>query len=261
MVGLSLFVVGLFSLVAHNLHLALRNVEERVEIVAFLRDDAPAERIEVVKKQISESPEVRNVRLVSKEEALEIALRDLPEISEISSGLDVNPFPASLEIELAEESRTPAILEKLATEVSVHSIVEDVRYGREWVENLFSLRRIGALATAGLGVAFAGVAALIIGTAIRIAVFARREEIHIMRLVGARDSFIRRPFLLEGAITGVLGGLLALLFTWGAYRLSLQFLFPLVWIPRFWIYIGLTAGCAFGLFSSKIAIKRYLREV
>ena len=86
-----------------------------------------------------------------------------------------------------------------------------------------------------LGSAFAAVATLIIGTAIRIAVFARREEIFVMRLVGARDSLIWRPFLLEGAVTGFLGGILAVLLTWGTYQAVFHFLFALDWIPWSWV--------------------------
>jgi cell division transport system permease protein len=111
-------------------------------------------------------------------------------------------------------------------------------------------------------VAFAVVAAIIIGTALRIAIFARREEIYIMRLVGARDGFIRRPFLLEGALAGLLGGLLALALTWGTYQLVTRFLFQdVAWIPPLWAGAGLAAGIIFGVASSSLAVRRHLSEV
>jgi cell division transport system permease protein len=126
---------------------------------------------------------------------------------------------------------------------------------------LFTLRRIGAASTAVLGTAFALVAVLIIGTALRIAIFARRDEIYIMRLVGAKNSFIRRPFLLEGAIAGLLGGLLAWGLTYGTYRGVYSYLFEVAWVPTAWVLLGLLAGGAFGAFSSALAIRRHLREV
>src|SRR5690606_39672989 len=89
-------------------------------------------------------------------------------------------------------------------------LVEDVTYGQEWLDTVYLLRRVAAVATAVLGSAFAAVAALIIASAIRLAIFARRDEISIMQLVGATDGFIRRPFVLEGMLTGILGALLAL---------------------------------------------------
>jgi cell division transport system permease protein len=112
-----------------------------------------------------------------------------------------------------------------------------------------------------LGSAFAIVAALIIGTALRIAVFARRDEIYVMRLVGAKSSFIRRPFLVEGAIAGLLGGLLAWALTYATYRGVYSYLFEVAWLPSAWIALGLLAGCLFGAASSGLAIRRHLREV
>lgn len=262
MVGLALFVVGLFGLAAHNLHLALESVEERVEVVAYVRDGTNPAEISAATDQLLSLPEVRNVRYVSKEQALETAQRDLPEFQEIFIDLEVNPLPASLEVELRSGSRGPEAVDRVASRAGTYTFVEDVRYGQEWVDKLFSLRKIAGVTAMVLGGAFAAVAALIIATAVRIAIFARREEIYIMRLVGARNGFIRRPFLLEGAMTGLLGGLLAVLLSWGTYRIVLEVLeFNLSWIPASWVVAGILAGSAFGLVSSGLALRRYLREV
>jgi len=112
-----------------------------------------------------------------------------------------------------------------------------------------------------LGSAFAVVAALIIGTALRIAIFARREEIYVMRLVGAKNSFIRRPFLIEGAVAGILGGLIAWALTYATYRGVYAFLFEIAWLPGSWVLLGLMAGGAFGAISSALAIRRHLQEI
>jgi cell division transport system permease protein len=105
------------------------------------------------------------------------------------------------------------------------------------------------------------VAALIIGAAIRIAIFARREEIQIMMLVGATNGFIRRPFLVEGALTGLFGGILALFLTLVAHRLVSTLLFPIEWIPAEWVGAGIASGVALGSLASALAVRRYLREV
>jgi cell division transport system permease protein len=120
---------------------------------------------------------------------------------------------------------------------------------------------VAAAATLTLGAGFAAVAALIIGAAIRMAIFARRDEIVIMQLVGATDSFIRRPFLLEGMITGVVGAVLALLATWAVYRLLSGSVFQLAWLPDAWLMGGLAAGGAVGLLASTVAVRRHLREI
>lgn len=261
MVGLALFVVGLFGLVAHNLEVALAEVESRVEVVAYLLDDALNREIELAVNELGALPQVASVLYVSKDSALMRARRDLPQFEEIFFGLEVNPLPASLEVSLSEGSRTREAVERVAEVAEAYPFVEDVAYGQEWVDRLFSLRRVAAIATGALGGAFALVAALIIGTALRIAIFARRDEIYIMRLVGARDGFIRRPFLLEGGFTGLLGGVLAVALTWAGWRTVDAFLFRIEWIPLPWIGLGLLAGTLFGALASSLAVRRHLREV
>lgn len=261
MVGLALFVVGLFGLATYNLQLALSAIEERVEVAVYLRDDARQSEIDLLLTELAALDEVRTVRFVSKRDALERARRDLPEFGDLFIGLEVNPLPQSLEIELRPGSRTLAIVEKVSAAAMRYPFVEDARYGREWVDRLFALRRIGLASTAVLGTAFAMVAALIIGTALRIAIFARKDEIYIMRLVGAKNNFIRRPFLLEGALAGLLGGLLAWALTYGTYRGVYAYLFEISWVPTDWVVLGLAAGAAFGAVSSAFAIRHHLREI
>jgi len=261
MVGLALLVVGLFALATHNLQLALSAIEERVEVVAYLRDDVRQNEIELALRELSELADVRSVRYVSKRDALDRARADLPDFGELFSDLAVNPLPQSLEVELRPGSRDPEVVERVANAARVYPFVEDARYGREWVDRLFTLRRVGAGATAVLGGAFAAVAALIIATALRIAIFARKDEIYVMRLVGARNGFIRRPFLIEGGIAGMIGGLMAWGLTYATYRAVYASLFEIAWIPGDWILIGLAAGVGFGVVSSGLAIRRHLREI
>lgn len=261
MVGLALFVVGLFALASYNLHVALTAIEQRVQIVVYLRDDARQSEIDLAEKELGGLPEVARVHYVSKREALARAQKELPDFADLFSTSGVNPLPQSLEVELEPDGRTRAGIETIAAKASAYPFVEDVRYGREWVDKLFTLRRVGAVTTAVLGTGFFLVAALIIGTALRIAIFARREEIQVMRLVGAKNGFIRRPFLLEGAMAGLLGGLLAWLLTYLVYRGAYAFLFAIDWIPGPWIVGALAAGALFGALSSGLAIRRHLRDV
>ena len=260
MVGLALFVVALFSLAAFNLRVALQSVEERVGVVAYLREGTKPEEMEVARSELGSLPEVLDVRYVSKDEALQRARRDT-QFGELYGSTDVNPLPASLEVRFRDGSRTEQAVSQIAGLAAAYPFVEDVEYGREWVGKLFTLRRIAAVTTAVLGGSFGVVAALIIGTALRIAILARRDEIHIMRLVGARNGFIRRPFLVEGAIAGFLGGAFALLLTWSAYHAVVRFLFRVSWFPLELAAAVVVAGAAFGVLSSAIAVRRHLREV
>jgi len=261
MVGLALFVVGLFGLATYNLRLALSTIEERVEVVVYLRDDARQSEIDLAQAELGDLPEVRRADYISKREALERAQADLPEFGELFAGAGVNPLPQSIELELHPSARNAETVEAVASRAGSYAFVEEVRYGREWVDKLFTLRRVGAATTAVLGASFFMVAALIIGTALRIAIHARRDEIYVMRLVGARNGFIRRPFLLEGAFAGLLGGLLAWALTYLVYRVVYAYLFEVAWIPGSWVLLGLLGGAVFGTMASGLAIRRHLREV
>ncbi len=261
MVALALLVVGLFGLVSYNLHQALGRVEERVEVVAYIRDEASQEEVVAAEEALLSLEEVRAVRHVSKDEALRAAREDIPEFQDLFTDLAANPLPASLEIELHPGSRTPEAVARVAGMASLNPVFEGVAYGQDWVGRLDLLRDVGAVATTILGVGFAIVAALIIATAVRIAIFARGDEIRIMRLVGATNGFIRRPFLLEGFLTGVIGALVALAVTYSTYFGAYRLIFPLEWIPWSWAGGAVFAGGFFGLLASAMAIRRYLREV
>lgn len=260
-IGLSLFVVGMFTVTAYNIRAALNEIEERVEVVAYLHDDATDGQIRIATAELSAVPEVLDVRYISKTEALATAVQELEEFREVFTDLEVNPLPASLQIRLQPGHRTPASVERVARSLAAYSFVEDVEFGREWISKIVSLRRIAGGATAVIGGAFAAVAAIIIATAIRIAVFARRDEISIMRLVGATDGFIRRPFLIEGLISGIAGGILAIGLTWAAFEMVSAGLIRLSWLPGSWALGGVVAGAVFGLASSALAVRRHLQAV
>lgn len=260
-ISLSLFVVGLFAVTAFNIRRAIDGIEERVEIVAYLHDDATEAQITIASEELRAMPEIRDVRYVSKTEALATAVQELEEFREVFSDLEVNPLPASLEVRLQPGHRTSSSVERVARSIAAFPFVEDVEFGREWISKIVSLRRIAGGATAVIGGAFAAVAGIIIATAIRISVFARREEISIMRLVGATDGFIRRPFLIEGLISGLAGGALAILLTYLAFQVVNVGLISLTWLPPVWAIAGLIVGGLFGLFSSAIAVRRHLQTV
>ena len=257
-IGLSLFVLGMFALVTHNLDLNLRDIEGRVEVVGYLRDDISAQQLEVLQNDIRSFPEVSEVVHVSKFEAMRNAMRELEEFREVFTDLEMNPLPASVEIQLKPDHRDPDSVQRVADLVSLYPFVEDVQYGREWVDKIYQLRRLGGAVAAVLGIAFAIVAVLIIGTTVRMAILARRDEIIIMRLVGATDSFIRRPFLLEGLITGLVGGALALGLTYVTFVAVDRSLLDVMWLPNLWALGGALAGGVLGLLASAAALRRHL---
>jgi cell division transport system permease protein len=260
-IGLSLFIIGLFALTAHNIDEALTGVESRVEVVAYLREGTPEEIVAVARSEIEGFPEIEEVRYVSKVEALYDASRELTEFSDVFSDLEVNPLPASFELRLQEGSRTPEDVERVAERLRGYDFIVEVRYGREWVDKVYSLRRIAGGAALALGSAFALGAILLIGTAVRMAVLARSREIAIMQTVGATDAFIRRPFLIEGLLTGIAGGILALGLTWLAWWTVDRSLLELQWLPDFWVAIGIILAAALGVLAAGRGVRKEIRRI
>jgi cell division transport system permease protein len=264
-IAFSLYVVGLFGLVALNLREALRGVEQRVEVVAYLLRGTPPEAIAQASEDIAAFPEVQRVTFVSEDEALTRARAELVEFRDAYRDLAVNPLPASLEVQLKEGSRDAEHAALVADRLRGIGFVDDVRYGREWVEKLDRLRNIGGLVGMSIGIAFAAVAVVIIGVTIRITVLQRAREIAIMRLVGATRGFIRGPFLLEGALKGLLGGILAVFMCFATYLLfrnqSELATSGLVFFKLPQILLGILFGVAIGLGGSLVSVGRQLKNV
>lgn len=258
-IALSLLVVGLFGLLVHNIDRALADVERRVEVVAYLAEDAAADGIELAAEEIRAFPEVAEVRHVTEAEAMRTAKRELPEFSGVFSAPASNPLPASLEVDLAPGHRGASDARTVAERLRSYEFVSDVRYGREWVQRVDDLRRVGAVAAAILGGCFGLVAALLIATVVRMSIAARSDALSVMESVGAPASYIRRPFVLEGLIAGLAGALGALALTWAAYRAVDRVLFSVEWLPPTWVAAGLAAGALLGTLSAAVAVKNELR--
>ena len=258
-IAFSLFAVGLFGLVALNIREALQKVEERVEIRAFVAEKTPVEQLALAADDVSKYPEVLSVDLVTQEEALERARKELGEFRDV---FEAEFLPPSLDVHLKPGFRDPTTVHRVADKLKALTFVDDVRFGEDWITQLYRLRNIAGVAGVALGLAFAAVAVIIIGATIRMAVLARSREISIMRLVGATDAYVRRPFLIEGFIKGVLGGALALGLTWLAIRLVSGYLsFQTVFFDQSIGLIGIAGGALIGLLGSAFSVGRHLRRV
>jgi len=239
--------------VALNLRNALGDLEDRVEVVAFLQRGTPTQTIAAATSDIAAFPEVRLVIYVSAEDALERARRDLVEFQDAYRDLEVNPLPPSFEIRLHEGQQNAATAAAVAERLTGFPFVEEVRYGQ------------AGLVGFAIGLAFALVSMVIIGVTIRMTVLQRAREIQIMRLVGATDWFIRGPFIVEGAIKGFLGGGLALALCAGVYAafrsqstglgLGLSFFGPAE------ILTLVLFGTLIGLAGSLVSVGRHLKRV
>ena len=258
-IAFSLFAFGLFGLVALNIKNALTRVEERVEIRAFVAQGTTVESLTGAADEIAKYPQVAKVDIVTQAQALERARTELGEFKDV---FESEFLPASMDIRLKPGFRDPTSVKAVAEQIRGFEFVDDIRFGEEWITQLYRLRNIAGVVGAALGLAFAAVAIIIIGATIRMAVLARSKEISIMRLVGATDAFIRRPFLIEGSIKGILGGVMALVLTYLAMRTLDQYLhFETAFFDRRMAFLGIFFGALMGFMGSAVSVGRHLRRI
>jgi len=209
-------------------------------------------------EELGKREDVLRVEYIDKDQALARAREELGEFKDV---FEAGFLPPSLEVRLREGFRDPTSVLKVADIVRTMPYVEDVRYGADWIEKLHRIRNIAAATGVVLGIAFATVAIIIISASIRMTVLARAPEISIMRLVGATDSFVKRPFLVDGFAKGVLGGFMALGFTWAAHTVVSRSFLETDFFPPFMMAVGVLAGALLGTAVSALSVNRHLKRI
>mgnify|MGYP001055409535 CR=1 FL=1 len=268
-IAVSLLLVGIFLLLAHNLSRVVEDLGSQVTLSVYLKAETPAAEREGILAALRGRPEAAAFEFVSPEAALEKFRKLFPALREVPGALDENPFPASVEIRMAEGHRDPESVRRLAGEMERLPGVDDTAFDLPWVSRLRDLVTLARAAGYFLGGVVGLAAILTIASVIRMTIYSRQQEIEILRLVGATRTFILAPFLLESSVLGALGGGFALAVLQGIYRylarnpgkmvslfhslLSASFLPPSIsWLL---VLLGFAAGALGGLLSlRKISI-------
>lgn len=204
-IAIAFMTLGGFLLVSVNVQDVLDRWLEAAEISVYLHETATEADRAAVQQFLQGRDEVAEVEYVSKDLALQRFRADFPELADVTGSLSQNPFPSALEVRLRPGDDSSASAETLAKEVSTRSGVADVQFDRTWLARLLGMvtsARVAAAVVAGilmLGAAFT------VGAVVRLSLYARRDELEIMALVGAPFSYIRGPFIFEGLLLGGLG--------------------------------------------------------
>jgi cell division transport system permease protein len=214
-IAAGLFVLGFFLIVNTNLTQLVDRWTEAAELSVYLDDGATQEQLQSVDALVTTSGLAADRLYVSKADAVRRFTEDFPDLAVAAQGLGRNPFPASLEVRLtARAQQSGDAVDRLATTLAAAPGVADVRYDRRWLNRLNSAIRfaggVGLIIIAMLAMA----AALTVANVVRLAAYARADEIEIMKLVGAPLAYIRGPFVAEGLLQGGAGALLALALLW-----------------------------------------------
>jgi cell division transport system permease protein len=226
MIAISLLIVGLFLLVAENLGRAAEEWQGKSRVIVYLDPNATPQQMQTIEQFLSTRKEFARRRLVSREEALARFKSYFANLSEVVGQLDENPFPPSYEIEIDPRiAQSRAFLQNMGT-LRVMSGVDQVQYDWEWIARL--RRVVNVINIAGLvaGGVLAIAAAFTIANVIRLTMMLYREEIEIMRLVGATERIIRGPFLIEGFLQGTIGAIVAIALLYAGYEAARRALAP-----------------------------------
>jgi cell division transport system permease protein len=213
-IGICLLLVGAFALLVANMESILARFGEELHVVAYLEPGLAQQRLDALMQRALALPGVETVEYVSAEEAALRFRAAQPDRAVLLDGLEESPLPASLELRLAAAERSAEPVRAVSDALAALPGVAEIGTGNEWIEGYAQavalIRGIGLAIGAVLGIA----TLLIVANTIRLSILARRDEIDILRLVGASRTYVAAPFLLEGLIEGVAGGLIGLVLLW-----------------------------------------------
>lgn len=263
-VAIALLVLGVFMLLAVNVGVAAQHMESQIEVTAYLLD-LPRDQVQRLEQQILSISGVAEVNLVTKDEAWERLLEWYGNDRAFLAGWEEeNPLRESFEIRAEEPEQVGEIANRIAGLAGVDEVV----YGRDLIDQLLAITRVIRNVGTALMIGLALAAMFIIANTIRIAVFSRRREINIMRYVGATNWFIRWPFIIEGWVLGLIGGIVASsILAWG-YYLAVRYL---IGVMPFWPLVApwpflqqlalvmLGIGSLIGIAGSVLSVSRYLK--
>jgi cell division transport system permease protein len=273
-VAITLFIVGLFTVIVYDVMGVVNSIKSQVELAVYLEDGISSGLKDYIEQEIKSWEEVDSVKYVSKDQALE-RFKEQNEGSDILKEIEGNPLPASFEITLKDPEKIDRVaLRFYDKDGNYIEGVNDVIYGKNYVNKLFSITAIIGVITIIIIAVLLLAAIVLIFNTIRLSIYARRKEIEVMKLVGATNWFVRIPFLFEGFLEGFTGGIISiiLLYFTGNFLLirAERLIVDTMRIKEMaivgsggviiYVYIGLAVlGGLIGLLSSGIALRKYVK--
>lgn len=269
-IAVLLFLAGLGAWMWMSFELVASGWKEKARLIVYLRDDVAQGQKEAVSQALAGHKEVQDVRFVSRAEAMRKMRESLDGQHDLLDGFEESPLPASFEVTLKPDSRRVVSLDKVAQDVAGLPGVDDVEYSRPLLVKLDAISATGRAAGLVAVVLLGAAMVLIINNTSKLSIYARLEEVEIFKLVGATPFLIRGPYVMEGALMGIAGGVLsgtalvilqALVGAWYGADLKAAFgLWPslsLAWlIAGCATGVGLALGVAGGVNAARNIVKR-----
>ena len=218
-IALAILIASAFILFFVNTSEIVDSWKRGLRIMAYLKPGIHNADRDQLKRSIQSLDGVNSLRFISKQEALDSLKDQMQHQASLFDNLSENPLPDSFEIRMTAASGSWQKIESLANQIESLNPIEEVQYGRRWIGRFIRIISLFRMAGYAMGVLFFTASIFIVANTIRLVIYSRREEVEIMRLVGATDSFIKMPFYIEGLIQGALGAAI------GLVMLSISFYF------------------------------------
>jgi cell division transport system permease protein len=209
-ISIAILIASAFALFFINANAIVNSWKKGIRIMVYLKPNSSEIKVADIKSKIEGMKGVKNVRFISNKEALERLKNQMKRQSSLLDDLQENPLPDAFEVRLTDDFQNQDKVETLAARLESLSQVDEVEYGQVWLGRFTNILNLFRLTGYAMGALFFGATVLIVANTIRLVLYSRREEVEIMRLVGATDGFIRAPFYIEGLIQGALGGIIGL---------------------------------------------------
>ncbi len=266
-VCLTMLILSFFLLVYYNARAFVDRFGSELGIIVFLKTDTPSNKIPEIYQRISRLDGIQGVNYVSPEEAFKRLERYLGEEKEILQGVSPTFIPPSFEIAMDRAVFNLEHIKRLAAELKRWPEVDKVQYGQDWINRLqFFVSVAGKVVVMG-GLLLLVSAAFVVSNTIKLTVYARQEELEILRLVGATNGFIETPFLIEAFLQGLGGSLTAVVVLYGVYRYLLQAVSAsqlfrgvgLAFLPFSYVSVLIAASVGLCVIGTAFAMRRFLR--
>jgi len=267
-IAMAVLVIGAFALFILNTSILMQSWKNGVRIMAYIRADTDPATLGDVQKQIASLYGVKTVAFISKAEAMQRLKSQMKRQSSLFDNLEENPLPDAFEVRMVDMPQDVEQVEELARNLERIAAVSEVEYGQRWIGRFSHIIRLFTLMAYALGALFFVAAVFFVANTIRLVIYSRRDEIEIMRLVGAEDVFITVPFYIEGMLQGFMGGVIgiaALFVSHVAISLkvadtTMPAVVELQFLPAIAFAVILATSVAVGWLGCFLSLKQYLRR-
>ncbi len=266
-VTLSILLLTLFTMFSYNFRHFVEEFGSHLGIVIYLKKNVSQEQIPSLYRRISALKGIESVNYTSSEEAFRKLEKYLAGEQQVLEGVDANFLPPSFEIQINRAVFNIERIREIAGELNRWDEVSKVQYGEEWIDRLDIFSHITQKAVIGSGLLLLITAAFVVANTIKLTIYARQEELEILRLVGATNSFIAGPFLIEALLQGLAGSVLATGIVFAAYRYVLVLMgqhplfkaVELLFLPGSYILSIICGSIAVCVGGTAISMRKFLR--